>query len=82
MPQLLNLIALTLVKASPLLLAAFGGLLSELSGVINFALEGMMLSGAFAAVLGTWATGSHWIGLVCAIFSGALIGAVHAGAKS
>ena len=81
MPQLLNLIALTLVKASPLLLAAFGGLLSELSGVINFALEGMMLSGAFAAVLGTWATGSHWIGLVCAIFSGALIGAVHAGAS-
>ena len=81
MPQLLNLIALTLVKASPLLLAAFGGLLSELSGVINFALEGMMLSGAFAAVLGTWATGSHWIGLFCAIFSGAFLGAVHAGAS-
>ena len=81
MPQLLNLIALTLVKASPLLLAAFGGLLSELSGVINFALEGMMLSGAFAAVLGTWATGSHWIGLFCAICSGAFIGAVHAGAS-
>ena len=80
MSQLLNLIALTLVKASPLLLAAFGGLLSELSGVINFALEGMMLSGAFAAVLGTWATGSSWIGLVCAMFAGAFIGAVHAGA--
>jgi simple sugar transport system permease protein len=81
MSQVLNLIALTLVKASPLLLAAFGGLLSELSGVINFALEGMMLSGAFAAVLGTWATGSSWIGLFCAIFSGAFIGAVHAGAS-
>jgi simple sugar transport system permease protein len=81
MPQLLNLIALTLVKASPLLLAAFGGLLSELGGVINFALEGMMLAGAFAAVLGTWATGSPWIGLFCAILSGAFIGAVHAGAS-
>jgi simple sugar transport system permease protein len=80
MPQVLNLIALTLVKASPLLLAAFGGLLSELSGVINFALEGMMLCGAFAAVLGTWATGSSWVGLLCAILSGAFIGAVHAGA--
>jgi len=79
--QLFNLIALTLVKASPLILAAFGGLLSELSGVINFALEGMMLSGAFAAVLGTWATGSHWVGLICGIFSGVLIGAVHAGAS-
>jgi general nucleoside transport system permease protein len=80
MYQLINLAVLTLAKASPLLLAAFGGLLSELGGVINFALEGMMLSGAFAAVLGTWATGSHWIGLLCAIFSGVLIGAIHAGA--
>ncbi len=80
MVQLINLAVLTLAKASPLLLAAFGGLLSELGGVINFALEGMMLSGAFAAVLGTWATGSHWIGLLCAIFSGFLIGAIHAGA--
>ena len=52
MSQFLNLIALTLVKASPLLLAAFGGLLSELSGVINFALEGMMLLGAFGAAVG------------------------------
>jgi simple sugar transport system permease protein len=81
MYELINLTALTLVKASPLLLAAFGGLLSELSGVINFALEGMMLTGAFAAVLGTWATGSHWIGLLCSIFFGVLAGAVHAGAS-
>jgi simple sugar transport system permease protein len=79
--QLFNLIALTLSKTSPLLLAAFGGLLSELSGVINFALEGMMLAGAFAAVLGTWASGSPWIGFLSAILSGALIGAVHAGAS-
>ena len=79
--QLINLIALILAKACPLLLAAFGGLLSELSGVINFALEGMMLVGAFAAVLGTWATGSPWIGFLLAISSGALVGAVHAGAS-
>jgi len=78
MSQALNLIALTLAKASPLLLAAFGGLISELGGVINFALEGMMLSGAFAAVLGTWATGSSWIGLFCGILAGASMGAVHA----
>jgi simple sugar transport system permease protein len=78
--QILNLIALILAKASPLLLAAFGGLLSELGGVINFALEGMMLAGAFAAVLGTWATGSCLVGFLFAVFSGALMGAVHAGA--
>lgn len=81
MPQILNLIVLTLVKASPLLLAAFGGLISELGGVINFALEGMMLSGAFAAVLGAWLTGSAWFGLLCAILSGALVGVVHASAS-
>jgi simple sugar transport system permease protein len=80
MSQVPNLIALTLVKASPILLAAFGGLLSELGGVINFALEGMMLSGAFAAVLGTWVTGSSWLGLLCAMLCGAFVGAVHAGA--
>ena len=48
--------------------------------MINFALEGMMLCGAFAAVLGTWATGSSWIGLLCAMFAGVFVGAVHAGA--
>lgn len=72
-----DLVPLTLMKATPLLLAAFGGLISELSGVINFALEGMMLSGAFAAVLGTWITGSPWTGLLCGISAGALAGCLH-----
>jgi len=77
MPVLLHLISLTLGKAAPLLLAAFGGLLSELSGVINFGLEGMMLSGAFAAVLGSWVTGSPWAGLFCGICAGASVAAIH-----
>ncbi len=81
MSILINLISLTLWKATPLLLAAFGGLVSELSGVINFALEGMMLTGAFAAVLGTWATGSPWIGLLCGLGGGMLAGLVHATAS-
>jgi simple sugar transport system permease protein len=75
-----DVISLTLVKASPLLLAAFGGLISELGGVINFGLEGMMLSGAFAAVLGDWATGSPWVGLFCGIGAGAFAGSIHAAA--
>jgi ABC-type uncharacterized transport system permease subunit len=73
-----QLIPLVLGKMTPLLLAGFGGLVSELSGVINFALEGMMLSGAFAAVLGTWLTGSPWAGLLCGIFAGMLAGMLHA----
>ena len=78
---MINLIALILVKASPLLLAALGGLLSELSGVINFALEGMMLSGAFAAVLGSWATGSPWAGLFCGMCAGVFAAFIHATAS-
>jgi simple sugar transport system permease protein len=80
MPALLHLILLTVVKAAPLLLSAFGGLLSELSGVINFGLEGMMLSGAFAAVLGSWAMGSPWAGLLCGTCAGMFAATVHASA--
>jgi len=73
----LNLISLTLGKATPLLLAGFGGLISELSGVINFALEGMMLMGAFAAVWVTYATGSPWLGLLGGMAGGMSIGLLH-----
>ncbi|MFZ2446837.1 MAG: ABC transporter permease [Syntrophobacteraceae bacterium] len=81
MPIPFDLIPLTLVKTCPLLLAAFGGLLCELSGLINFALEGMMLSGAFAAVLGAWITGSPWVGLACGMAAGTLAGMLHATAS-
>lgn len=76
-----ELISLALVKAAPLLLAAFGGLVCELSGLINFALEGMMLCGAFGAVLGTWATGSPWLGLFFGLMAGSLAATVHATAS-
>ncbi|MCE5335624.1 MAG: ABC transporter permease [Desulfobacteraceae bacterium] len=73
-----DLLVLMLANSVPLLFAAFGGLLSESSGVINFALEGMMLSGAFAAVLGTFVSGSPWVGLISGVAAGGLAGAVHA----
>src|SRR5713101_3785504 len=49
--------------ATPLLLAGIGELVSERAGVLNMSLEGMMLTGAFAAAVGSWATGSPILGL-------------------
>jgi len=68
----------TLRLATPLVLAALGGLFSERAGVINIALEGTMLAGAFAAAAVTYATGSPWVGLLAGIAAGVLIAAIHA----
>jgi simple sugar transport system permease protein len=64
--------------ATPLLLAALGGMFSERSGIINIALEGLMLAGAFTAAAMTWYAGSPWVGLFAAILAGAAIAAIHA----
>jgi len=49
--------------AAPLLLAATGELVSERAGVLNMSVEGMMLTGAFAGAVGSWASGSPLVGL-------------------
>ncbi|HRE27938.1 MAG TPA: ABC transporter permease, partial [Anaerolineales bacterium] len=67
-----------LIAAVPLLLAALGGLISELSGVLNMALEAMMLVGAFVAYAVADQSGSPWIGLAAAGVSGLVLGLVHA----
>src|SRR5215208_3941806 len=64
--------------STPLLLAALGGMFSERSGVINIALEGLMLAGAFTAASVTWYVGSPWVGLLAAIAAGAAVAGVHA----
>jgi len=57
------LLAATIRVATPLLLAALGGMFSERSGVIDLALEGKMLAAAFAAAAVSAVTGSVWLGL-------------------
>lgn len=64
--------------ATPLLLAALGGLYSERAGVINIALEGLMLAGAFTAAAMTHYSGSPWIGLLSGIAAGVAVAAIHA----
>ncbi|HZI18737.1 MAG TPA: ABC transporter permease [Pyrinomonadaceae bacterium] len=75
---LLFLLSSTVRLATPLLLAALGGLFSERSGVINIALEGLMLAGAFTAAAMTYYTGNPWVGLLSAVVAGVAVAAVHA----
>ncbi|MDQ1558512.1 MAG: ral nucleoside transport system permease protein [Pyrinomonadaceae bacterium] len=72
------LIFSTIRTATPLLLAALGGLYSERAGVINIALEGLMLAGAFTAAAVTHYAGSPWVGLVAGIGAGVAVAAIHA----
>jgi len=71
---MIEFLAATIRIATPLALAALGGILSERAGVFAVGLEGMMLAGAFAATLGAWATGEAGVGIVFALLGGAAIG--------
>ena len=68
----------TIRLSTPLLLAALGGLFSERSGVINIALEGLLLAGAFTAATVTHFSGNPWVGLLAAIGAGIVVAAIHA----
>src|SRR6195256_1773679 len=68
----------TIRLSTPLILAALGGLFSERSGVINIALEGMMLAGAFTAAAVTYAVSNPYLGLLAGMMAGMLIAAIHA----
>ncbi len=74
----LNTLSAAIRMATPIALAAMGGTFSERSGVINIGLEGMILTGAFAGVAGSFYTGSPWFGLLLALFAGGLLAAVFA----
>ncbi len=73
--NLAGLIRSALVKAVPLTLGALSGVLCERSGVVNIAIEGMMLTGAFVAAL-VGSLSNIWIGLLAAVLSGGFLAAI------
>src|SRR6267154_2713724 len=66
----------TLTTATPLLLAALGENVVQKAGIVNVGLEGMMLSGALAAVIATQISGDPFLGVAVAAGVGVLIALV------
>ncbi|TAE57748.1 MAG: ABC transporter permease [Nostocales cyanobacterium] len=64
--------------AVPLAYASLGGLYSERSGVLNIALEGMLLTGAFTGAVASFYFGNSWLGILATLVIGGLVGLLHA----
>ena len=75
--NLILILDATLRVSAPLILAALAGLFSERSGIVNIALEGKILSGAFAAAATASVTGSVWLGLFAAIGTTVILSMIH-----
>jgi len=75
---IIRLVISTFSMATPLFITAVGGIFSERAGVINIALEGMMLIGAFFGVVGAFYTKSAWLGLLLAVVAAGLFSIIHA----
>ncbi len=74
----LTILAATIGLATPLLLASLGELISERAGILNVGVEGLMLTGAFAGMLGSYASGSPTIGMLAACGAALSIGVLFA----
>lgn len=74
----LSLLFAGIRSATPLIFAGLGGLFSERSGVINIALEGLMLAGAFTAAVVTFQTGNPYLGMLTGIIAGGVLAFVYA----
>ena len=71
--NLTGVIQTTVSRAVPIVFGALSGVLCERAGVVNIAIEGMLLSGAFVAAVVTSASDNPWLGIVAAVFVGGLL---------
>jgi len=76
--NLAGLLNTSLSKAVPITLGALSGVLCERAGVVNIAIEGMMLAAAMTGALVGSISGSIWVGLIAAVLAGGVLGLVHA----
>jgi simple sugar transport system permease protein len=72
--NVVNLLSGTLNVSIPIMLGALTGVICSTSGIINIAIEGQLLLGAFCAAIATSVTGSLWLGLICGAAAGSLVG--------
>lgn len=68
--SIIGFVEATIRMSIPILLASLGGMFTARAGIINFALEGIMLNGAFMAVYGSYITGSPWLGVLFGMVGG------------
>ena len=76
--MLLELIVVSVIASTPLLLAAAGELVTERAGVLNLGVEGMMIMGAACGFAGAYFTDSTLLGALCGIAAGAALAAMFA----
>lgn len=76
--MIIDLLLSTTRLVVPILFAAYGGLLSERSGIANISLEANLLFAAFAGAATTYATGNLWLGVTAGIVTSGVVGAIFA----
>jgi ABC-type uncharacterized transport system permease subunit len=76
--QICNFIAADIRTAMPIMIAALGLVFSERAGIVNIGAEGILLFGSLAGVVGSWYSGSVWIGLLFAMLTGGLVALIFA----
>jgi len=74
---LVQVLPVALRAMVPVTLCAVGEIAGERAGVVNIGLEGILTLSAFAAAIGSWATGNPWIGALCGMGAGAIVGLLH-----
>jgi len=75
---IIGILASSIRLAMPILLAGLGELFSEKAGILNIGMEGMILMGALGAFLGSYISGSPWLGVLTGMLCGLLMSLIHA----